>query len=539
MKNMHILKSDVLVIGHGLAGLRAAYEAASQGASVIVAGKGKSASPEIMGYNAAHLADDSTEQLYQDIIVSGCGINDTALARTMAEQAQFIAEDLVNIGLEPSRNPDGSYNTMKTLGCKYSRIIHTQSYTGAKASTAYQEAALQLGVVFHSPVAVVELLTEGSVVAGAAGIRTDTGEFVIYQAKAIVLATGGCGDNFPVTTYPAGINGDGYAMAFRAGAALVDMEFMQYEPCCFLHPGQLVGEIAVTTMLREGGVLRDGQGQEFMPDGYDVQKPELAWRIASQVRDGRGSPHGGVYYDVTALSEKRVAIDHAMFYNPAKACGIDLTKDWAEVGPVAHTCIGGVAITTKCETTLPGLFAAGEVVGGIHGANRIGGCAGTETMVFGKIAGIEAARYAAGQTKKKPEISRERVETMFAPKGQEKAGAEVFHEFAAAIRTDIQAGLGIIKTETELLRMCDALHAKSTLMDCLYPVDSGSFLLRRECQNMILVAKLQARAALLRKESRGVFFRADYPEMSRRYTCRIALCKQGASGIETNIMTVE
>lgn len=504
-----VKRCDILVIGHGLAGLRAACAAAGSG-DVLVIAKGAPASPEIMGFNTAVCAGDREEDYYNDVMEAGSWISNPVLTRTLVEGASNVVSELESRGILMSRNEDGSYNTMRTLGCNFPRLLHSESDTGPRAMCVFREEAIKSGVKFENAVSALELLVEDNRIYGAIGFNKKNNIMTVYQAKAVILTTGGCGDIFPLTTYPRGISGDGYAMALRCGAELIDMEFLQYEPCCFLSPDSIRGKVAVTTMLVEGGELRNVNEQPFIFD-YSIQKSALALKIAKEISEGRGTPHGGVYYDVTALPYQRVAVDHALFYDPALKSGLDLTNEPAEVAPVAHTCIGGLRIDEHCRTKIKGLFAAGEAAGGIHGANRIGGCAGTEVLVFGRIAGESAAAYI--NTVNDFGYSKDPFSSLrFQMKETEQETN--MDTLLNNIRNAIAQSLCITKSESELLNLVKECQGfRKELSDAL--ISSPQVLLKAyEAENILTVGEVMAHASLLRQESRGVFYRVDYPNQN-------------------------
>jgi succinate dehydrogenase/fumarate reductase flavoprotein subunit len=530
MKEGTIYKSDILIIGKGLAGVRAANEAVRKGATVIVANKANGSSPEVMGFNTTIGNDDSIEDYLSDTMRSGSYINNKLVAARLAENANSEVPFLEKLGVKFDRNSDGNYNLMQTLGSSHKRLIHYQSLTGATALKLLLSDCKQRGVEFVEPVMILNFLKSDGRIVGASGLDLLSGELVFFLSKAVVLATGGCGDIYPLTSYPRGITGDGYAMAYRAGAELVDMEFLQYDPCGFVTPLILRGRVMVTTVLNEGAELYNETKERFVIKDYgtyNIQKSEIARRIYMEIKAGRGTKNGGVYYDLTRLPHDRVAIDHNLFYDPAFAAGLDLTKEPAEVAPLAHSCVGGLVIDRNCATTLDGLFAAGEVVGGIHGANRIGGSAGTEIFVYGCLAGNSAVNFASKQKGEldsaaiKDEMDRE-LALFEGFKGQK--GGLSSREIRDKSRQAINDGIGIIRNERGIsgcLRdlkaiegtLCDiGVHSIENLADC--------YTLR----NTLTIAGIQATASQMRKESRGVFYRDDYPAMDDNWTKNIYTC---------------
>ena len=511
-----IEKTDVLVIGKGIAGLRAADEAARAGVSVTLASKGGGASPGVMGFNAATSEVDSVESFFQDTLDSGYQLSNKKVARRLAADANHEVAFLEELGLVFDRNPDGHYNLMQTLGSSHPRMVHYKSLTGRVAMELLLKDCQKLGVKFAEPVRILNLLDDGQGrIIGASAYDLAKNELVFFLAKAVVLATGGNGAMFSLTSYPGGINGDGYALAYRAGAQLVDMEFQQFDPCGFIHPPALRGHVVVTTMLNEGGKLFNAQGEEFMLKNggrYNVQKAELSRRMWLEVAGGRGTSRGGVLYDVTALPHDRVVIDHCLFYDPALAAGVDLTKEAAEVIPVPHSCMGGLVIDENCATTLPGLFAAGEVTGGIHGANRIGGNAGTEIFVYGWIAGDSAAKFALSENKSpdaESAIKKEEADYMERRKSQ---GQENPADLLIKAKQAADLGLGIVRCEKDMETCLNAVLDLQTKLGKLRIDGSEDLMASYTLENNLTLSVMQAMAARLRQESRGVFYRSDYPE---------------------------
>ena len=518
-----VQETQVLVIGQGLTGLRAAAQAAKEGAKVTVLGNGPSASPEIMGFNAVRTDADSVDLYYNDVIASGRGINEPDLAKLLVIGSIDAANDLESRGLSFDRKEDGSLKSAQPLGCSVPRLVQIKGHTGSYAMAAYRKECADYGAVIENGVRIFALLTENNTVCGAVGIRQSDHSIVCWKAHAVIIATGGCGAIHPISTYPKGICGDGYAMAFRAGCRLRDMEFMQFEPCCFIRPKGLEGGLAVTTMLLEGGRLLNSKKEEFITGGYKMQKSELALKISEEIRNGHPTKHGGVYYDITALPEKRITVDHEMFYRPALKCGIDLTKDYAEVAPAAHTCIGGIVIDSSCRTEIRGLYAAGEAAGGVHGANRIGGCSGSETQAFGKIAGREAACYALSfKDTPIPDIDFETCcEENGINIGTVSPAKELLEETISHLKEHIRKSLGICKNRDDLKELIGYVEEIRNDVRSYRVTSAEELETLIDLDNISMIADVQARASFLREESRGVFFRRDYPNESDRWACSI------------------
>lgn len=508
-----IERTEILVIGCGLAGLNAAYEAASRGHEVTVIYKSNyAASPEIMGFNAPIHPEDSPDLFYNEITKSGEELNCPDLAKKLAEGALEQIGKLEKLGLKFAKNPDGTYNGMKALGNSYPRIAHYKALTGAQSMVLLKKSTQDMGVKFVPDTRALELISDGNEVYGCLAIQNEN-KLVVYESKCTILASGGLSNMHTVSTYPKGLVGDGYAMAAKAGAKLVDMEFTQFEPCCIVHPPKLWGKLIVTTMLSEGGKLLNAKGDEFLlstENGYHVQKSELSRAIVKEIQSGGGTEHGGVWMDVTALPYERVAVDNSIFFDPPMQEGIDITKVPVEVAPAAHTFMGGVQINDKCETNLKGLLAAGEVSGGVHGANRLGGCAGTEVYVLGSIAGQQAcivAKSRAYSTEKFQAISEQLIDLYDTIKNG-GTSSEENREILKKLKADIADSLGLYRNEKKLEEGLEKLNKYDALIS---DVGGEDFNLKITMENVILVARMQIIASLLRKESRGVFARTDYP----------------------------
>ena len=533
MNRSNCVKTDVLVIGAGMAGLRAAQAAAEKGGGVIVIGKGMSASPEVLGFNAVSDKRDSLDCYYNDVRTSGKRVNDPAVVRRLVNNGVKEIHNLERLGMVFDKNADGGYHTLQPLGCRYPRLVHHKSVTGIEAMKLFRDRCIGLGVKILEPVMAIDIITDSQCVVGAVALDIKSGKYISFMCKSIVLAAGGSGGIYGITTYPKGLNGDGYAMAYRAGAELRDMEFQQYEPCCFVYPKELVGNLVPTTLLIEGAKLTNALGNEFL-DRYgltkeNVQKNTLVGAIMSEVQAGRGTEHGGIYYDLTELPEDVIIEGYSIFYKPALKAGVDLTKQPLEMAPAAHTCLGGVSIDAESRTSISGLYAAGEVAGGVHGANRIGGCAGAETLVFGAVSGESAANWAKagfnGSEEKvlKAAAEKERQAQSLA---SNKPGVDI-KDIRKEIGHVMIKNVGIYRSEKTLLnakKQLEEIGGRMVHVSVNGTKDIAAFY---QCENALTIAKIQCEASMHRKESRGVFNRTDYPCQDDNKLYNVIITKDG------------
>ena len=401
---------DLLVIGGGLAGWRAAEAAVKAGASVALVANGAGNSPDIHAINVPVRADDSIELFIDDTLTSGGGACDPTLVETLCRESVKLLDEFPF-----DRNPDGSYKTIQPLGCSVPRCVSIDHKIGAWALAKIKrelcgDGAVGVrcgdGALAVAKGRVTSLEVDGSqfiatVTRGMGDLPVRDGEGAVatsISACAVVIATGGWCGKYEFSDNPPELRGDGIALAQSLGAAVRDMDAVQYEPTVALAPARLRGIPVITTMLHEGATFRNRLGEEFLPDKH-ANKDAISRAIFAEIEAGRGID-GGVWYDATAVPGEILLARYADTVRRYAACGVDIFREPMLVAPAPHTSLGGVAIDARCRvlrpdgTPIPGLFAAGEVTGGVHGRNRLGGNAGTEVLVFGKIAGTEAATYA-------------------------------------------------------------------------------------------------------------------------------------------------
>lgn len=366
--------TDVLVVGGGLAGWRAAEAAAGRGASVTLVANGDGNSPQIHALNCPVHPEDSVELFIEDTLRSGHGTNDRALVEVLCRESVKLAEEFPF-----DRNPDGTYQLLQPLGSSVPRCVSIKHAIGAYALAQIRERLRNKITVRRDRVT-----------------RLDFSE-----ADAIVLATGGWCGKYAFSTNPPELRGDGIALAQALGAAVRDMDAVQYEPTAALRPAGLRGIPVITTMLFEGATFRNRAGAEFLADKH-LNKDQLSAAIQAEIAKGNGVD-GGVWFDATGVAPAVLRGKYADTVARYAAAGVDITREPMLVAPAPHTSLGGVVIDARARVldtagrVIPGLFAAGEVTGGLHGRNRLGGNAGTEVLVFGKIAGLGAAGFALGK----------------------------------------------------------------------------------------------------------------------------------------------
>ncbi|MBQ6805537.1 MAG: FAD-binding protein [Clostridia bacterium] len=504
---MQKASTEILVIGAGIAGLEAALESVRAGRKTMILTKGACASPAVLGFNAPVSEEDSVDRFCQDTKQGGWNLGNSELIETFARGAKAAVPHMEELGLSFEKQESGEYHLLKPLGCSVPRLMHHQNITG-KASMALLEKALnQADVEIRQNCMALSLLKKEDRICGALCLDLATMDPLLISCQAVCLCTGGA-HLMEKSTYPLCQTADGFQLAYQAGAALVDMEFIQHEPCRAVWPRPLG---ISTTLLSKGGLLKNNQGERFVLKEYETEgaapKDQLARIIAQEILAGKGSEHGGVYLDLTGLPPEEIIENHSLYYHRFMDAGIDLTKEIVEVGPAAHSIMGGVQIQKDASTCVPGLFAAGEVIGGLHGANRLGGNAGAETYVFGRIAGQSAAAFV--QAHPANENVPDDMIAAFLPRENGKK-AESFLPFIDEIRHILAKAMGPVRCEAHLIQ---ALSRLAEIENACLPLghDWKAQKARQEALNLCRTGLICCRAALSRKESRGVHFRSDYP----------------------------
>jgi len=564
---------DVVVIGAGGSGLRAAIEARLHGKKTAIISKslfGKAHTVMAEGGCAAAMGNvnphDNWQVHYRDTMRGGKFLNNWRMAELHAKEAPDRVWELEAWGAVFDRTKDGKISQRNFGGHTYPRLAHVGDRTGLEMIRALQQKVVALqqqdAIEFGDPEAMIkvfaettitELVKDGDRIAGAFGYFRDTGRFVLFEAPAVVLATGGIGKTFKVSSNSWEYTGDGHALALLAGAPLLNMEFVQFHPTHMVWPLSVAGLLVTESVRGDGGVLRNSEGKRFMfdyvPDVFRAQyadteeeadrwytdpdhnrrppellpRDEVARSIRAEVKAGRGSPHGGVFLDVSSRlpAEEILRKLPSMYHQFKELADVDITKEPMEVGPAQHYVMGGVEVDadTAAVPGVPGLFAAGEVSGGMHGSNRLGGNSLSDLLVFGRRAGLGAAEYVDGITARPTapagELEAARSEVLLP---LERAGGENPYTVHHEIQQTMSDLVGIIRRESEIKT---ALAELEKLRERAEKISSPGgraynpgWHLALDLRNILLIAECVAQAALERQESRGGHTRDDYPEMS-------------------------
>jgi succinate dehydrogenase / fumarate reductase flavoprotein subunit len=554
---------DVLVIGAGGAGLRAAIEASSGGVKVGLICKsllGKAHTVMAEGGMAAAMGNvddrDNWRVHFSDTMRGGQYLNNPRMAELHAKQAPDRVHELEAWGAIFDRTKDGKILQRNFGGHRYPRLAHTGDRTGLEMIRTLQDHGIHLGIDVHMEHTILDLLTDGGRVVGAFGYERERGRFKLFTAKAVVLGTGGIGRAFKITSNSWEYTGDGQSLAYRAGAALMDMEFVQFHPTGMVWPPSVRGILVTEGVRGEGGVLKNNQGKRFMfddiPENYRNQtadNPDEGWRyvcgdknarrppelltrdhvarcIVREVREGRGSPHGGVFLDIAWIKEKLPnSAEHikrklpSMYHQFKQLADVDITQVPMEIGPTMHYVMGGVKVDGDSQmSTVPGLFAAGECAAGLHGANRLGGNSLSDLLVFGKLAGEHAAKFA--KANKAGAINSQQVDEIA------RVALEPFNRTGGVQPFDVQHKLqdmmsdlvGIVRREEEMQRALDEITRLDRLAETVSVAGNREYNpgwhTALDLRNLLTVSEAVARCAIERKESRGAHFRDDYPEKS-------------------------
>jgi len=577
---------DVIVIGAGGAGLRAAIEARAQGKRTAIISKslfGKAHTVMAEGGCAASMGNvnenDNWQVHFRDTMRGGKFLNNWRMAELHAKEAPDRVWELETYGALFDRTKDGKISQRNFGGHTYPRLAHVGDRTGLEMIRTMQQKIVSLQQEDHeefgdyeaklkvfSECTVTELIKDGDRIAGAFAYWRENGKFVLFEAPAIVLATGGIGKSFKVTSNSWEYTGDGHALALRAGATLINMEFIQFHPTGMVWPPSVKGILVTEGVRGDGGVLKNSDGKRFMfeyiPDVFKGQyaeteqeadgwyadqdnnrrtpdllpRDEVARAINSEVKAGRGSPHGGVFLDIASrLSAEEIRKRLPSMYHQFKELAdVDITAQPMEVGPTCHYVMGGVEVDPDTASSIvPGLFAAGEVAGGMHGSNRLGGNSLSDLIVFGRRAGAGAVEY-IDSLDQLPKISESDVDEAahraVAPFDYPAGGqAENPYTIHAELQQSMNDLVGIIRKDEEIQQALDKLdelreRAKNVAVEGRREFNPG-WHLALDLRNMLLVSECVAKAALMRTESRGGHTRDDFPGMDADWRNRLLVCK--------------
>ncbi|MDQ1486553.1 MAG: succinate dehydrogenase / fumarate reductase, flavoprotein subunit [Actinomycetota bacterium] len=578
---------DVVVIGAGGAGLRAAIGAHEAGAKTAIVCKsllGKAHTVMAEGGIAAAMAnvweEDNWQVHFRDTMRGGKMLNHWRMAQLHAQEAPDRVWELEAWGALFDRTKDGKISQRDFGGHRYARLAHVGDRTGLEMIRTLQQRAVAIGIDVFMECTVTELLKDASVggggrIAGAFGYWRESGRFIVFEAPTVILATGGIGKSYKVTSNSWEYTGDGHALAMEAGAPLVNMEFVQFHPTGMVWPPSVRGILVTESVRGDGGVLRNSEGKRFMFDyipeffkaetadneeeadrWYDdhvnnrrppelLPRDEVARAINSEIKAGRGTPHGGVYLDIASrrspdFIRKRLP---SMYHQFKELADVDITKEPMEIGPTCHYVMGGVEVDPDTQMSkVRGLYAAGEVAGGMHGANRLGGNSLGDLLVFGKRAGEDAARYASTLGESRPVIAEESIvaaqEAALAPFARE--GGENPYSVQIDLQDTMHNLVGIIRKAEEIEQALEAIEQFKRRVATLsvegHRQYNPGWHLALDLKNMLLVSEAIARAALDRKESRGGHTRDDYPGTDPAWGKINVLCRLNAA--ETGVEVV-
>jgi succinate dehydrogenase / fumarate reductase, flavoprotein subunit len=584
------LSYDVVVIGAGGSGLRAAIEARLNGKKTAIVSKslfGKAHTVMAEGGCAAAMGNvnpnDNWQVHYRDTMRGGKFLNNWRMAELHAKEAPDRVWELEAWGAVFDRTKDGKISQRNFGGHEYPRLAHVGDRTGLEMIRSLQQKVVAMqqadAAEFGDPEAMIkvfaettitDLMVEGGRIAGAFGYFRDTGRFVLFEAPAAVLATGGIGKTYKVTSNSWEYTGDGHALALRAGAKLLNMEFVQLHPTGMVWPPSVRGLLVTESVRGDGGVLRNSEGKRFMfnyvPDVFRAQyaeteeeadrwyddpdhnrrppellpRDEVARSINSEVKAGRGSPHGGVFLDIASRRPAEYILKRlpSMYHQFKELADVDITKEPMEIGPTCHYVMGGVEVDPDTgAASVPGLFAVGEVSGGMHGSNRLGGNSLSDLLVFGRRSGLGAAGYVSALPESdRPSVSEASLDAAaavaIAP--LERAEGENPYAIHGELQVIMNDLVGLIRRESEMktaLVELDKLRAREAQVSAAGGrAYNPGWHLALDLRNMLVVAECVAQAALERQESRGGHTRDDYPGMSPEWRKINLICSASAQG---------
>ena len=566
---------DVLVVGAGGAGLRAAIEASAMGARTALVCKsllGKAHTVMAEGGIAAALGnlypEDNWKVHFRDTMRGGKMLNNWRMAQIHAQEAPARVLELEAWGALFDRTKDGRISQRPFGGHRYDRLAHVGDRTGLEMIRTLQQHAVHQGIDVYMECTISRLLKDGDRIAGAVGYWRESGDIILFKAKAVVLATGGIGKAYKITSNSWEYTGDGHSLAYWAGADLIDMEFIQFHPTGMVWPPSVRGILVTEGVRGDGGVLKNSEGRRFMfnyiPEFFRAEtadteeeadrwfidkvnnrrtpdllpRDEVARAINAEVKAGRGSPHGGVFLDIATRrsSEDIRRTLPSMYHQFKKLADVDITTTPMEVGPTCHYMMGGIRVDPETQAaTVAGLFAAGECAAGLHGANRLGGNSLSDLLVFGRRAGEGAAECAKGLTSL-PSINPAEIEECVADMMAhfERSGEENPYALQQELQETMQNLVGIIRTGSELEEAIEKIQsykvrAQHTSVEGNRQYNPG-WHLAMDLRSLLTVSEAAALAALERTESRGAHTRDDYPETNPEFGKVNVVIRMGPDG---------
>ena len=566
---------DVVVVGAGGAGLRAAIEASAAGARTALVCKsllGKAHTVMAEGGIAAALGnmypEDNWKVHFRDTMRGGKMLNQWRMAQIHAQEAPERVYELETWGALFDRIKDGRISQRPFGGHRYDRLAHVGDRTGLEMIRTLQQHAVHKGIDVFMECTISRLLKDGDRIAGAVGYRRESGDLILFKAKAVVLATGGVGKAFKITSNSWEYTGDGHSLAYWAGADLIDMEFVQFHPTGMVWPPSVRGILVTEGVRGDGGTLKNSQGERFMfnyiPEYFKAEtadteeeadrwfqdktnnrrtpdllpRDEVARAINAEVKAGRGSPHGGVFLDIATRQPADYIRQRlpSMYHQFKKLADVDITAESMEVGPTCHYVMGGVRVDPDTgASTVTGLFAAGECAGGMHGANRLGGNSLSDLLVFGRRAGLGAAEYAQGVSSTPPLDEGEVQSVVSDMLGHfDREGSENPYAVQQDLQETMQKLVGIIRQESELKEAIEKVavlkeRAGNTGVERNRQYNPG-WHLAIDLRSLLTVSEAIAKAALERKESRGAHTRDDYPKPEDEFAKVNVVVKETSEG---------
>ncbi len=572
---------DVVVVGAGGAGLRAAIAAHDAGARTAIVCKsllGKAHTVMAEGGIAAAMGnawpEDNWKVHFRDTMRGGKMLNNWRMAQLHAQEAPDRVLELEEWGALFDRTNDGLISQRDFGGHRYARLAHVGDRTGLEMIRTLQQRAVALGIDVFMECTITEILKDGDRVAGAFGYWRESGRLITFEAPSVVLATGGIGKSFKVTSNSWEYTGDGHALAVRAGASLLNMEFVQFHPTGMVWPPSVRGILVTESVRGDGGVLKNSEGRRFMfdyiPDFFKAEtadsieeadrwytdkknnrrppellpRDEVARAINSEVKAGRGTPHGGIYLDIASRRDPEYIMRRlpSMYHQFKELADVDITKEPMEIGPTCHYVMGGVEVDPDTAASIvPGLYAAGEVAGGMHGSNRLGGNSLSDLLVFGRRAGLNAAYYAARTQDAPVTVDEDAVvaaaDAALAPFAEE--GGENPYTVQKDLQEVMHNLVGIIRTSDELERALGEIEKLAERSRHLTVEGNRQYNpgwhLAIDLQNMLWVSECIAKAALTRTESRGGHTRDDYPMTDQDWGTKNIVLRRHDDSVELAI----